>query len=427
MASSTFITPTMKKQKLHTNEFLNNPGEQNSTVSTNNIDVNNYLDANFTISDVDQNVSFFSFCFRIYKIFSEWVNKFFYTFQLQGNNLDGFNITGDLSMTPSEIQALLQSGAPIRFELQNVDQQLQQCQQDQQLQSHQLQQLETVYHQMSPVQLEQQQTTYQEIPVQQNQPMCPEFTAVTTNDLIYAVNASTFDQRLNQMETQLTQNTQHIESVDGKVDQILKHTSRIDKMLSEILKKSQGKSSISCEIDEQQQHATVSKFGEFENFKKIETAEELKSFEKKLSNIAYEQKLIRFLHTKFTLDGQQKGATIFKDILRSLVVEASLFKPYSWVGQKRNGVKPLSFKENHKVFIDFMKKMVQFGDSSKTDEHVEKLFENTLRFKNVIEKRESARAGASKEFVGRNRRKSKSKIANSSRKHVQENDAQQQK
>lgn len=299
-------------------------------------------------------------------------------------------------MTPAEVQALLQSDEPIQFQLQYVDQQLQRCQQDQQLQTHQFQQFESMYQQMPSV--------------QQNQPMCLEFTSVgTTNDSMHTGYAATIYQRLSKIETQLTQNAERIEAVAGNVDQILKHTSRLDKMVMEFLNKSRKKSNVSCDNEHVVEHSD-----EFENMKKIETLEELKLFEGKLSNIEYEQKLIRFLRAKFTLDGNQNTATIFKEILRFLVVEASLFKPFSWAGQKRNGIKPLSFKENHTTFIDFMKRIVEFGQSSATGEHVEKLFENTLRFKNVIEQRDSVRAGAPRKFSERHRlRQSKNNIEQS--------------
>lgn len=57
--SPILITPAMKKQKMHSSETLSNGDEVNNIVSANIIGVNNnYSDANLTVSNANQNVSF---------------------------------------------------------------------------------------------------------------------------------------------------------------------------------------------------------------------------------------------------------------------------------------------------------------------------------------------------------------------------------
>lgn len=103
------------------------------------------------------------------------------------------------------------------------------------------------------------------------------------------------------------------------------------------------------------------KFDDLEIMPKMMTSDELKLFESKLDDEEYQQRFIRFLRTKFVLDGNQNGATTFKEIMRMLVDESSLFKPFSWGGQKRSGMTNESFKLTHTVFITFMKKNGSIG------------------------------------------------------------------
>lgn len=329
-------------------------------------------------------------------------------------------VHSDTVISTEDALKLLQSGQHIQFQIQGAETQMQQIQQQNSDQLQQLQQIQATTQKQPVFNYEQ---------VHNVQPVHSNIEYQYATETPVYVNTSgagslSIEQRLEKVEKGLAENTECIKAQSEVLNQILKHTSRFEKYISKILKDEDENLTVPIPIHQIDPNEM---FDDLEEMEKIRTVDELQSFEQKLADSSYRDRLIRFFRTKYTLNGHQNGANIFKEILRLLVAEASLFKTFSWAGQKRNGVQHASFKQNHSVFVRFMKNVTLMSDVSMTADRVDGLFEKTLRFKNVLEKRDAQRVLPMKKFAERNRPRKSAKISDEQKNDEVKQDENQNK
>lgn len=195
-----------------------------------------------------------------------------------------------------------------------------------------------------------------------------------------------FSDWINATETRIKNvetNFEHFKtSVAEVLDKILQQTTRIEKFIENFVReKGDVEPSVSTA------HVNTEEFDDLDNNLPIKTVEQLDEFEKRLSDEIYKSRFIRFLSSKFTMNGFVNGATFFTEAIRFLI-RPNVFLSYSWKGQKRDGVSQTSFETKHKVFVDFFKKIVRIADKSKSSDDVNGMFANVFRYKKQNAKRE---------------------------------------
>lgn len=165
------------------------------------------------------------------------------------------------------------------------------------------------------------------------------------------------------------------------LSQILTHVQNIDKFIGKTVKKEVSRN--------EQQPDPEEDYDDLDSLR-IKTSNDLKEFENSLLDSEYVNRFIRYIRSKFPMNGYQNGCNFFNEIMR-LLTDTELFLPFSWKGINRIGHNNLSFKGEHPIFVKFILRVVKMSDHTKNDKDVELMFENLLRFKKIHDKREKKR------------------------------------
>lgn len=172
-----------------------------------------------------------------------------------------------------------------------------------------------------------------------------------------------------------------IEANTKVLSDLLAKIENTDKFINTSLK---TQTKLQCEEDELHDD----RLDEFKDFTKFKSIERLQEFENTITDQQYAINFVRFIRSKFTMNGCQDGKTFFREVMRFLC-DVSILKDYTWKGVKRKDKTNISFEAKHKVFVKFIKKMVKIADKTVNESQVEDMFSNFLRFKSVYEKQEN--------------------------------------
>ncbi|XP_065078975.1 uncharacterized protein LOC135701954 [Ochlerotatus camptorhynchus] len=169
-----------------------------------------------------------------------------------------------------------------------------------------------------------------------------------------------------------------LDGIETKLEKLVLFMANIDKLMS--TKKSgstapEKKGNQEC-------------FLEFADLCPVQDENRLKLLEKNLNDRMYTDKLYRFFHTEYSLNGKREGSPFFKTIMRRMLVPTILL-PFSWKGFSRKVPGPestadnRSFKETFPGFVAFIQRIVCAADIAHTVEANDACFSQFLRQKNV--------------------------------------------
>lgn len=131
-------------------------------------------------------------------------------------------------------------------------------------------------------------------------------------------------------------------------------------------------------------------FEEFDMLFPIINDEMLLSFETRLNDQVFFEKLLRYVSCQYELNGKRDGKAFFKTLIRKMITPYALL-PYSWLGKSRHISQDRepnkSFKNLFKNIVKFFNSATSEADCTFSNEGVCKAFSVILRQKHTEMKR----------------------------------------
>lgn len=154
----------------------------------------------------------------------------------------------------------------------------------------------------------------------------------------------------------------------------------------------------------------------------------LMQMEGKLKDKAYADKLFRFFHSEYNMNGKRDGKAFFKTIFRRLVAPP-LLQPFSWKGnsRKKNGADPItpnrSFRNTFPYLIQFVQRVIAAADMEQTSEQTEMCFSQFLRQKRTEIQRYQENGGEQRAASSRSRKPKEALPCEEQKQHDMEQDS----
>lgn len=192
-----------------------------------------------------------------------------------------------------------------------------------------------------------------------------------------------------------------LDVIECKTDKILLFMANVEKFMS--LKKS------GTTPEQKVKHEC---FTVFADLCPVQDESKLALLENNLCDRQYADKLYRFFHTEYNLNGKREGSPFFKILMRRMLVP-TILQPFSWKGFSRKVPGPectadnRSFKETFPGFVAFIQRIVSAADIEHTMETNDAYFSQFLRQKNVevqrfLEGKQGRQANSTRQVKSRN-------------------------
>ncbi|XP_065075021.1 uncharacterized protein LOC135698817 [Ochlerotatus camptorhynchus] len=185
-----------------------------------------------------------------------------------------------------------------------------------------------------------------------------------------------------------------LDGIETKLEKLVLFMANIDKLMS--TKKSgstapEKKGNQEC-------------FLEFADLCPVQDENRLKLLEKNLNDSMYTDKLYRFFHTEYSLNGKCEGSPFFKTVMRRMLVPTILL-PFSWKGFSRKVPGPestadnRSFKETFPGFVAFIQRIVCAADIVHTVEANDACFsrQKNIEVQRFLEGKQGRRANCTRQ------------------------------
>lgn len=190
--------------------------------------------------------------------------------------------------------------------------------------------------------------------------------------------ATNTDSDLSKILVELQKLNARFDGMEQRVDQLVSFAANMDKFMS-----MKNSSTIISKTRPEPED-----FEEIRELLPIMSEEEMQMLEQKLKNKQFADKLFRFFHTEYNLNGKRDGKSFFKTIVRRMVAP-TLLQPFSWTGGSRKTPDNIaftpnrSFRDTFQCLVQFVQRVVFAADMDHTSEQTDSCFSLFLRQKKV--------------------------------------------
>lgn len=202
--------------------------------------------------------------------------------------------------------------------------------------------------------------------------------------------ATNTDSDLSKILVELQKLNARFDGMEQRVDQLVSLAANMDKFMS-----MKNSSTIISKTRPEPED-----FEEIRELLPIMSEEEMQMLEQKPKNKQFADKLFRFFHTEYNLNGKRDGKSFFKTIVRRMVAP-TLLQPFSWTGGSRKTPDNIaftpnrSFRDTFQCLVQFVQRVVLTADMDHTSEQTDSCFILFLRQKSrnrAIPKRQLRKA-----------------------------------